>query len=149
MELHRRNGVDAYTLEKRNTYETLKFLKVVPTLPAMRGSKATLLILRMHASSTEAIHAQEKRWNLGTLQLPARQTTILSSCQDNTQFYCNLILVISIFLSHKFSFILLYLFIFIRYFLTFLYIYIFTSGFYTSLFRDCRLVVESLVFKTF
>ena len=134
MELHRRNGEDAYTLEKRNTYETLKFLKVVPTLPAMRGSKA--------------IHAQEKRWNLGTLQLPARQTTILSSCQDNTQFYCNLILVISIFLSHKFSFILLYLFIFIRYFLTFLYIYIFTSAFYTSLFRDCRLLVESLVFKT-
>ena len=49
--------VDAYTLEKRNTYETLKFLKVVPILPAMRGSKATLLILRMHASSTKAIHA--------------------------------------------------------------------------------------------
>ena len=34
--------VDAYTLEKRNTYETAKFLKVAPILPAMRGSKATL-----------------------------------------------------------------------------------------------------------
>ena len=45
--------VDAYTLEKRNTYESPKFLKVVPTLPAMRDSP---LILRMHASSTEAIH---------------------------------------------------------------------------------------------
>jgi len=45
--------VDAYTPEKRNTYETPKFLKVVPILPAMRDS-------RMHASSTEAIHAQEK-----------------------------------------------------------------------------------------
>ena len=49
--------VDAYTLEKRNTYETPKFLKVVPMLPAMGGSKATPLILRMHASSAEAIHA--------------------------------------------------------------------------------------------
>ena len=49
--------VDAYTLEKRNTYETPKSSKVVPVLPAMRGTKATLLILRMHTSSTEAIHA--------------------------------------------------------------------------------------------
>ena len=49
--------VDAYTLEKKNTYETPKFLKMVPILPAMLGSKATLLILRMHALSTEAIHA--------------------------------------------------------------------------------------------
>ena len=49
--------VDAYTLEKRSTYETPKFLKMVPILPTMRGSKATLLILRMHALSTEAIHA--------------------------------------------------------------------------------------------
>ena len=49
--------VDAYTLEKRNTYETPKFLKVVPILPAMCGSKATLLILRMHASSTDATYA--------------------------------------------------------------------------------------------
>ena len=50
--------VDAYTLDKRNTYVTPKFLKVVPILPTMRDSKATLLILRMHASSTEqAIHA--------------------------------------------------------------------------------------------
>ena len=48
--------VDAYTLEKRNTYESPKFLKVVPILLAMRGSKATQLILRMQASSTEAIH---------------------------------------------------------------------------------------------
>ena len=49
--------VDAYTLEKRNTYETPKFLKVAPILPAMRGSKAILSILRMHTSLTEAIHA--------------------------------------------------------------------------------------------
>ena len=48
---------DVYTLEKRNIFETPKFLKVAPTLPAMRGSKAILLILRMHVSSTEAIHA--------------------------------------------------------------------------------------------
>ena len=78
-------------------------------LPAMRGSKATLLILKMHASSTEAIHAYEKRWNPGTLQLLARQTIILSSCQDNIQFYCYLI-------HHKYF---SYLFIFVRYFLTF------------------------------
>ena len=49
--------VDAYTLEKRSTYETPTFLKMVPILPAMLGSKATLLILRTHALSTEAIHA--------------------------------------------------------------------------------------------
>ena len=49
--------VDAYTLEKRSTYETPKYLKMVLILPAMRGSKATLLILRMHALSTEATHA--------------------------------------------------------------------------------------------
>ena len=51
--------VDAYTLEQRSTYETPKFLKVVPILPAMHDSKATLLILRMHASSTEAILIHE------------------------------------------------------------------------------------------
>ena len=34
----------------------------------------------------------------------------------------------------------------VRYFLTFLYIYIFTSAFYTSLFKDCRLAIESSVF---
>ena len=49
--------VDAYTLEKRNTYETPKFLKMVRVLPAMLGSKDTLLILRIHVLSTEAIHA--------------------------------------------------------------------------------------------
>ena len=42
---------------KRNTYKTPKFLKVAPILPAVHGSKATLLILRMHASLTEAIYA--------------------------------------------------------------------------------------------
>ena len=44
------------------------------------------------------------------------------------------------------SFVLLYLCIFVRYFLTFLYIYIFTSPFYISLFKDCRLAIESSVF---
>ena len=120
--------VDAYTLEKRNTYETPKFLKVVPMLPAMRGSRAKLLILRMHASSTEAIHGLEKRWNPGTLQLLARQTIILSSCQDNTQFYCNLIhhkyfFCISVFIHIRslFSHLFLHIYFYLRFLhLTFL-----------------------------
>ena len=36
-------------------------------------------------------------------------------------------------------------FVFVRYFITFLFIYIFISAFYSSLFKDCRLAVESSV----
>ena len=108
------------------------------------------------SGSNIASHARQftRKKNAGILahcmQLLARQTTILSSCQDNTQFYFNLIHAFSILLSHSVSFVLLYLFIFVRYFLPFLYIYIFTSTFYTSLFKDCRLAIESwCFFKTF
>ena len=100
----------------------------------------------MHESSTEAIHPYEKCWKPGTLQLVATQTIILSSCQDNTQFYCHLIYVISIYCHTSISFVLLYLSIFVHYFPTFLYIYIFISAFYTSLFIGCRLTIESSVF---
>ena len=100
----------------------------------------------MHESSTEAIHPYKKCWNPGTLQLVATQTIILSSCQDNTQFYCHLIYVINIYCHTNISFVLLYLFIFVHYFLTFLYISIFISTFYTSLFIGCRLTIKSSVF---
>ena len=59
------------------------------------------------------INFEKKRWNPGTLQLLARQTIILSSCRDNTQFYCNLIHVIGILLSHKYFFCII-AFIYIR-----------------------------------
>ena len=42
---------------KKEHIRNTKVFKMVPILSAMLGSKATLLILRMHALSTEQIHA--------------------------------------------------------------------------------------------
>ena len=67
---------------------------------------------------------QEKRCNPGTLQLLAKQTIILSSCQDNTQFYCNLIHVISILLPHKYLFCIT-VFIYIRSLFSHLFVHIY------------------------
>ena len=69
------------------------------------------------------------------------QTIILSSCQDNTQFFYNVIHLICILLSHKYFFCI---FIFIYSFVIFspFCIYIFTSALYTSLFKDCRLAKQ-------
>ena len=76
------------------------------------------------------------------------QTIILSSCQDNTQFRYNVIHLICILLSHKYFFCI---FIFIYSFVIFspFCIYIFISALYTSLFKDCRLAIQSLVFLNF
>ena len=49
----------------------------------------------------------------------------------------------AIFKNFGVSYVFLFLYIFVRYFLTFLYIYIFTLAFDISLFKDCRLAIES------
>ena len=86
---------------------------------------------------------EEKRWNLGTLQLIARQTIILSSCQNNTQFCYN---VICILLSHKYFFCLC-IFIYSLVIFSPFCIFIFTSALYTSLFKIADLQSKARVFK--
>ena len=78
----------------------------------------------------------------------AMQTIILSSCQDNTQFCYNVIHLIYILLSHKYFFCI-FIFSYSSVIFSPFCIYIFTSALHTSLFKDCRLAIESLVILNF
>ena len=86
----------------------------------MRSSKATLFSFENARVIDRGNSRVRKTLDPGTLQILSRQTIILSNCQDNTQFYCNLIHVITILLSHSFS---LYYCIF----------YLFTESWHTAI----------------
>ena len=106
---------------------------------------STAVLILGHTINFENAHVINKGNSRVRKTLESGHTAITSQA-DN-------IVILSTLLAFSFhrsiSVVLLCLFVFVLYFLTFLYIYIFTFAFYISLFKDCRLAIESSVFLNY